>query len=325
MPGYSTILNTISMEMKNHPYNLTIALVGCGKWGKHILRDLKALGCRVPVVARSPESVARAQEGGAHQIYTTISELLIHEDINGAVVASTTSSHYEVIDQIASLNNTIPIFVEKPVAPSAKQAWSLHKMYPNRIFVMDKWRYHPGVLALAEIVQSQELGRLCGIRTERLGWGMPHEDLNAVWHLFPHDLAILYELLGTVPNLTSAQIQRSYGHVTGCLATLGNDPWISCAISAHSPERRRRIQVICEDGVAVLDDGYSTAIQIVKGPLFNGDIKPNSIDRPLSSEMPLLAELKAFVNYVRGDETPPKTPLLESIRVVELIEETLSQ
>ena len=188
------------MEMKSNPNNITIALFGCGKWGKHILRDLKVLGCRVPVVARSTESVTRAQEGGAHQIYTTISELLRHEDLNGAVVATTTSSHYEVIDQIASSIKIIPIFVEKPVAPSAKQAWSLHQMYPNRIFVMDKWRYHPGVLALAEIVRSKELGRVCGIRTERLGWGMPHEDLNAVWHLFPHDLAILYELLRSTPS-----------------------------------------------------------------------------------------------------------------------------
>ena len=42
-----------------------VALVGCGRWGRHILRDLIALGCEVPVVARSEASVERAREGGA--------------------------------------------------------------------------------------------------------------------------------------------------------------------------------------------------------------------------------------------------------------------
>ena len=44
---------------------LEVGLVGCGNWGRHILRDLVALGCRTTVVARSQESRARAGEGGA--------------------------------------------------------------------------------------------------------------------------------------------------------------------------------------------------------------------------------------------------------------------
>ena len=37
--------------------SMVVGLVGCGNWGRHILRDLVSLGCEVPVVARSPESV----------------------------------------------------------------------------------------------------------------------------------------------------------------------------------------------------------------------------------------------------------------------------
>jgi Trk K+ transport system NAD-binding subunit len=35
---------------------VVVGLVGCGRWGRHILRDLVALGCEVHVVARSEES-----------------------------------------------------------------------------------------------------------------------------------------------------------------------------------------------------------------------------------------------------------------------------
>ena len=44
---------------------MVVGLVGCGNWGRHILRDLVSLGCEVPVVVRSQESKARAREGGA--------------------------------------------------------------------------------------------------------------------------------------------------------------------------------------------------------------------------------------------------------------------
>ena len=52
---------------------MVVGLVGCGRWGVHILRDLRALGCDVPVVARSDESVARAREGGASAVVADVS------------------------------------------------------------------------------------------------------------------------------------------------------------------------------------------------------------------------------------------------------------
>jgi 3-hydroxyisobutyrate dehydrogenase-like beta-hydroxyacid dehydrogenase len=45
-----------------------VGLIGCGHWGKNILRDLVSLGCRVHVVARSEASIGRATEGGAVSI-----------------------------------------------------------------------------------------------------------------------------------------------------------------------------------------------------------------------------------------------------------------
>ena len=64
---------------------MVVGLVGCGDWGRHILRDLVALGCDVPVVARSQESIARAEEGGAAEIVASIASL---PTLDGAVVAT---------------------------------------------------------------------------------------------------------------------------------------------------------------------------------------------------------------------------------------------
>ncbi|HEY3492094.1 MAG TPA: hypothetical protein VGK43_04020, partial [Solirubrobacterales bacterium] len=52
-----------------------VGLAGCGRWGRHILRDLRDLGCEVPVVARSEASRERAAEGGATEIVAEMADL----------------------------------------------------------------------------------------------------------------------------------------------------------------------------------------------------------------------------------------------------------
>ena len=42
---------------------LNIGLLGCGRWGKLILRDLKSLGVSVAVLAHGPISQANASAG----------------------------------------------------------------------------------------------------------------------------------------------------------------------------------------------------------------------------------------------------------------------
>jgi predicted dehydrogenase len=301
----------------------SVALIGCGRWGSLILRDLKALGCRVPVVARSEDSRRYAIQGKADGIYPNVVELIAHEDLSGAVIATPASTHFTVIFELASSNPTIPIFVEKPATCSVKHAYLLSEQFPDRIFVMDKWRYHAGVKHLASMVREQALGKVYGIRTERLGWGMPHNDANALWHLLPHDLAIIQEMLGAIPVFRSSQVQRTNGMAYGGIIQLGDQPWVSCSISAHHPERRRRIQLVCEDGIAVLDDGYAKSIQVYRGALMDGDIVPSCEEVRFPNELPLFEELRTFCKYLSDRTTELKTPLCEAIPVIETIERAL--
>ncbi len=150
-----------------------VALVGCGRWGRLILRDLVALGCQVVVVDRSVENQRHAREGGAAAIVDNIAAL---PDVDGTVVATTTSTHGAVIESL--LDRHVPIFVEKPLTADRPTAVRLAKRAPDRLFVMDKWRYHPGVEMLAEIARSGELGPVVGLHTIRVGWG---ETLIQMW------------------------------------------------------------------------------------------------------------------------------------------------
>jgi predicted dehydrogenase len=286
-----------------------IGLAGCGQWGRHILRDLRLLGCDVHVVARSVESRARAEEGGAASIVASVEEL---PEIGGAVVASSTISHATVAE--ALLGRGIPVFVEKPLTADVGEAERLAEIEDGRLSVMDKWRYHPGVEALAEIARSGELGGVIGLRSTRISWGHRFDDVDTVWIHAPHDLAIALEILGTVPSARSAVGERIDGSLSGLLAFLGDDPWFAVEISATAAERRREIKLVCEGGVAWLADAYADHVVVA----------PTGVDEPerraISSELPLLRELQAFVEHVDGGP-PPRSSAAEGVEVVRRIAE----
>ena len=129
-----------------------IGLVGCGTWGQFILRDLLSLGCRVSVVARSAESRTRAV--GADAVVGSLAEL---PEVDGIVVATPTSTHAEVTEEALACG--VSVFVEKPLTDDPVAAEQLAAAAGERLFVMDKWRYHPGVELLAQLAHDGSLGR----------------------------------------------------------------------------------------------------------------------------------------------------------------------
>jgi predicted dehydrogenase len=290
----------------------TIGLIGCGAWGRHILRDLKALGCAVPVVARSPASIARATEGGADAV---VGELDALGAVDGVVVATPTVTHAAVIE--ALLPRGVPVFCEKPLCPDPEQARALAAAAAGRLFVMDKWRYHWGIEALAAIVRTGELGAPRGLVSVREQWGSPHRDVDSLWIHLPHDLAIALEVLGHLPPARSAVAERVGAVPIGLHGMLGDDPWCLVTHSAAASAPRRSVRLVCEEGSATLADGYDDAVLVARG-VPERDVAPER--RPVDPEWPLLRELRTFVEHVRGGP-PPRSSAAEHVEIVERLAE----
>ncbi len=291
---------------------MVVGLVGCGAWGRHILRDLVSLGCEVPVVARSEESRARAAEGGASGVVPDIASL---PRVDGVVVATPTSTHAAVLEEVLRLD--VPVFCEKPLSDDADAAGQLAAHAPDRLFVMDKWRYHPGVLELAAIVRERRLGAVSGLRTLRFGWGNPHDDVDDVWVLAPHDLSIALEVLNSVGRPEAAAAQWLDGAAVQLSGVLRGDGWWHMLeVSSRSPERTRRVELHCDEGVAVLGGGWDEHVSVFRSA--NGEPEEERIETP--GELPLLAELRAFVDHVGGGP-PPKSTAAEGASVVAAIAE----
>jgi|GEM_PF-293706 len=295
---------------------LHIGLVGCGNWGKFILRDLKSLGCHVSVVVSSPESIKNAKQFGADVFIPRMDEM---KNVDGIVVAVPSSFHSEIIDQLLDRPST-PIFTEKPMTCNTEDARRLVKKGGERIFVMDKWRYHPGIELLREIANKQELGDVLGMRLIQVGWGDPHPDVDVVWTLTSHCLSIALEVLGEIPKPIAAFGEYLNDHAVGIVGALGHNPWVVLEVSARSPEKRREFRLHCSRGVAFVPEGITDHVRVVHGTDPFESKTPVVEKWPVSTEMPLLRELKTFVEYLHGGPAP-KSTAFEGLSIVEAIDQ----
>jgi predicted dehydrogenase len=290
-----------------------IGLIGFGRWGKLIFRDLRSLGVSVHVAVPSPGSQTSAREAGAATVCGRAGDL---PDCDGYVVASVTAQHAACIAGIAQRDR--PVFVEKPLTTDPASARSLASALGGRLFVMDKWRYHPGVLKLAELAKTGALGDIEAIRTFRLGWGNPHKDVDAVWILLPHDFSIALEILGYLPPADTTMSQRPGLSQEDLVVRLSDNlggASVTAEISALHPVSKRSVVVIGSKAVAQMTDSYDDDILLVSR---DSSGKPQKI--PIGKDMPLLAELKAFVAHIEGGP-PPKSSAAEGVLIVQRIAE----
>src|SRR5690606_29193615 len=160
---------------------------------------LRSLGVAVHVADVATEARERALAAGAASVCERAEALPV---VDGYVVAAPTVLHADIAELLLARGR--PVFVEKPLSQDVVRARELVALAPERLFVMEKWRYHPGIEALAQQARSGALGEILAVRTYRLGWDVPHRDVDAVWILLPHDLSIAYEILGHLPQAQAA-------------------------------------------------------------------------------------------------------------------------
>ena len=288
-----------------------VGLLGAGRWGKNILRDLVLLGCEVAVVDPSEQARGDATSGGAVSTATEIRHL---PEVDGIVVATPASDHSTAAS--AALQRGVPVFVEKPLAPDPDTAERMVKDGGDLLYAMHKWRYHPGVEELARLARSAELGEVAGLRSTRVGWGQHQDDVDTVWNLAPHDVSIGLEVLGRINLPTWARAETVDGAMMGINAGFGTSPWHILEVSSRTPVRRREIVLRAEGGVALLNIDLDDRISIARGD--GGSPAPDIEERRVSAEMPLLRELRAIVGFLRGG-APPKSTGADGAAVVSAV------
>lgn len=298
--------------------SVRILQYGCGKWGANVLRDLRELGVEVVVLARSVETASRAEAGGAG-VVSSVDEA---GAVDGVVVVTPAVHHAEAIRASAPLER--PIFCEKPLVTDPADEDELMKLCGERLFVMHKWRWHPGIESLARVAADGVVGRVTLVRSARLDWGSFHPGVDALDTALSHDLSIGYGIIGRLPTLAAATgtpDPRVPGGWAAASVVFADDsaPAFSVEMSTVSATPLRRVEVTGTRGSAVLEEPEAASVEIlVHGGELGREPRREAIE--LDREWPLLRELRDFVEHCAGGP-PPRATAEEGFAVVRSIAE----
>lgn len=140
-----------------------IAVVGAGWWATsvHIPALLANPAAELAALcdADSQRLAAAAQEFGVQRTYTNLAEMLAHERLDGAIIATPHATHYALAR--ACLAAGLHVLVEKPLtlyAAEARDLVRLARAQGRELLVGYPWSYSPLVVRLRDLLASGALG-----------------------------------------------------------------------------------------------------------------------------------------------------------------------
>ncbi len=176
-----------------------VALVGLGKWGKNILRELINLKCNVVLLLNSHN---KEREDWLKSTYPNVSftydieEIKKDEVIEDIFIATPISTHFDVCMQFAESNKKI--YVEKPITLNADNAENLLKTMNDhkvKFMVGHIFLYNPCFFKMKEILEKEKIERINFTKTLRNG-NDPHSSWEIFLDTFIHEMSVFLNLYG---------------------------------------------------------------------------------------------------------------------------------
>jgi predicted dehydrogenase len=280
--------------MESREIMTAIGLIGCGGWGKNILRDLLRLDCTVYVVDIDSKARHRACEMGAAGVYDHIDPL---PPCDGYVVAVLIPDLTK--ECTALLKFKKPIFSEKTLCLSMDDYNLLKKSGGSKyLFAMHKWHYHPGIEALRIVTESGKIGTLEKLCATRHGWVDDFHGGDVFWTQAVHDLTIVKHILGYIPDKIQSVsvIKNEAGLPVSLTAVTGNKPTVVLSVSGQHSDKISGVSIHGNKGSASLYNALDDHITIRTAA---GEEKI-----PIDTTFPLYLELKEFTAYLTGGPKP---------------------
>jgi predicted dehydrogenase len=221
-----------------------VAVVGCGYWGEKYARVFAATDRSRIVALCDPHAEKLAHLCGRHPkaIVSGEAQLAIEAPgVDAVAVATGASSHFDIA--MAAIAAGKSVLVAKPVALCAAQVQRLIEAAAGRGVTLMADHTHvfdEAIRAIAELTARPEFGALQSYEATRASWGRFRADVDVLWDLAIHDLAILDHLLGCKPIAVSATgwgATASLAHLSLSYAD-GSAAYIG--VSWRAPIRLRR-------------------------------------------------------------------------------------
>jgi len=292
-----------------------IGVVGCGYWGRNLVRNFHELGNLAAVCDVSAASLE--QMHGKYGCPTTerFEELLAMPSVDAVAIAAPAAQHHELAKKAMLAGKDV--FVEKPLALRVEEGEELVELAArlSRILMVGHLlHYHPAVIELRRLIQSGELGRVEYISSSRLNLGKLRTEEDILWSFAPHDISAILHLLGEPPTRVAAQGSSYLNHpISDVTLTILN---FASGVKAHifvswlHPFKEQKLVIVGDRKMAVFDD-TQTEQKLVLYPHRIDWVDRVPVARKAEGEVvkldqqePLKAECEHFVECVRDHKTP---------------------
>jgi len=306
-----------------------VAVVGCGYWGKNLVRNFYELGSLEAIC-----DVGAAQLDALHKQYpvtatNTFDELLSIKGIEGIVIAAPASQHHRLAKKALLADKSV--FVEKPLALTLDEGEELVELAQKRgriLMVGHLLQYHPAILEIARLLRAGEFGKIEYISSSRLNLGKLRAEENILWSFAPHDLSVILFLLGEMPVSVAAQgasyLNRDICDVTLSVLNFTGGIKAHVFVSWLHPFKEQKLVVVGDRQMAVFDDMESERKLVVyphriewldRLPVAR---KAEGRVIPIDSSEPLRLECTHFLECIR-DKKVPRTDGENGLNVLKVL------
>lgn len=239
-----------------------VAVIGCGRWGKNLVRNFNELGALSHVCDLSAPALD-ALDGIGVKTSTkwarNYQEFLDNPSIDGVAIATPSETHYKIAKEFLLAGKDV--LVEKPMALSVDEGIELVALAREKnqvLLVGHLLEYHPAVRHLKKIVDAGELGDIHYISSTRLDFGYVQQGSDVLWTFAPHDIDTILLLLEREPVsvTTTGGDYINSGAVDVSMSTLDFGEGLKALLffSWLHPYKERKLVVIGDKGMAVFDD-----------------------------------------------------------------------
>ncbi len=308
---------------------IRVAVVGCGGWGKNLVRNFAELGALACVV--DPDPGVAAQQAGLHQVAAKdFASVLADSHIDAVVIAAPAAQHFMLAQQVLLAGKHV--YVEKPLALDLAEATALCDLAEKRgltLMVGHLLQYHPVFLHLKRMVTEGALGKLNYIYSNRLNIGKLRREEDVMWSFAPHDVSMILSIMGSEPLHVSAvgsyHLQSNVADVTTMHLEFPGGANAHVFVSWLHPFKEQKLVLIGTKAMAVFDDTENWDRKLVvyaHDVDWKGQIpvarKAEGRAIAVAEQEPLREECQHFLDSV-ANKTVPRTDGREGLRVLKVL------
>lgn len=307
-----------------------IAVIGCGYWGKNLVRNMAQLGVLSAVVDGTPAGRARAKEIAPDaDVFANVDEVLSNPEIVAVVIATPAETHALLVEQ--ALNAGKDVLCEKPLTlrlEDGKRLVQLAKTEQRILMVGHLLEYHPAVRKMIDMCQQGKLGKIFYVYSNRLNLGKIRREENILWSFAPHDIAIILRLLGDIPYEVIATggsyLQPNIADTTITQMLFNNGVRAHIFVSWLHPFKEQRFVVIGEKNIISFDDVDKKLILHHQHVDFDIERMPIPVrgegeEISFAVDEPLRLECEAFINAI-NTRWPPLTDGDSALNVLNVLQ-----